>query len=621
MLNELAQYAHRKRLVDEPGYKSKRVPWLIVFEAGEFVTVSGANSRGAGSSTSPNSERVCPHLEQSDLVAGKEMRSHFLVDSAAVVTGYGCDPADAKKRAKHAAFVKLLHAASESCAELTACARALEDPAVVLAINKVLTERKAKSTDNITFQLDSTVATDLPGWRAWWSVERQAARPASSEKRMVCLLSGEVAPPARTHSKVSGLSQVGGQPSGSNLISFDKEAFASFGLGQSDNAACSETSVARYRAALDDLVGRAGRPLGGSLLLHWFDRQIATDDDPLAGLLDLDDSSSAEANATIRAQQLVEAIRSGRRPDLAPCRYFVLVASATGGRVMVRDWYNGPLSELANRISGWYQDLELVTPSGADAQSDPKLMGLLMRLVSYRPKEQATDTFKRINDQLGPLVPRLWRAALQGQPIPDAAAAAALEYAKSRLYREEGEKAGNNLDRTACCILKAWIVRRHLENHIAAEKDGTTGQQTITSQEAKEIARMDKSLNKEHPSVAYQAGRLMAVLAAVQQSALGDVGAGLVQRYYAAASSTPGLVIGRLIRNSQYHLQKLDPRFANWYEKQIAEVMNRLGTDIPANLDLEGQTLFALGYYQQKAALHRKEEATNNQPDSQEGEN
>ncbi len=52
-------------------------------------------------------------------------------------------------------------------------------------------------------------------------------------------------------------------------------------------------------------------------------------------------------------------------------------------------------------------------------------------------------------------------------------------------------------------------------------------------------------LNESHPHPAYQCGRLMAVLAKLQKSALGDVGAGIVQRYYAAASSTPALVLGR----------------------------------------------------------------------------
>jgi CRISPR-associated protein Csd1 len=108
-------------------------------------------------------------------------------------------------------------------------------------------------------------------------------------------------------------------------------------------------------------------------------------------------------------------------------------------------------------------------------------------------------------------------------------------------------------------------------------------------------------LNENHPHPAYQCGRLMAVLAKLQKSALGDVGAGVVQRYYAAASSTPALVLGRLVRTSQAHLNKLQPGLAYWYENILAGIWGKIKDAVPATLTLEEQTLFALGYYQQIA--------------------
>ena len=114
---------------------------------------------------------------------------------------------------------------------------------------------------------------------------------------------------------------------------------------------------------------------------------------------------------------------------------------------------------------------------------------------------------------------------------------------------------------------------------------------------------MKPYLNPEHPKPAYHCGRLLAVLARLQHSALGDVGAGVVQRFYPAASLTPGLTLGRLVANARNHLGKLDGGLAWWYEERIAEIMGRLGDAAPRSLDLEGQGLFALGYYQQLAHL------------------
>lgn len=115
---------------------------------------------------------------------------------------------------------------------------------------------------------------------------------------------------------------------------------------------------------------------------------------------------------------------------------------------------------------------------------------------------------------------------------------------------------------------------------------------------------MQPYLNLEHPHPAYHCGRLLAVFARLQRAALGDVGAGVVQRYYTAASQTPGLILGRLTANAKNHLNKLEGGLAYWYENQIAEVMSRIRDSVPRTLALEEQSLFALGYYQQLAALN-----------------
>lgn len=117
---------------------------------------------------------------------------------------------------------------------------------------------------------------------------------------------------------------------------------------------------------------------------------------------------------------------------------------------------------------------------------------------------------------------------------------------------------------------------------------------------------MTAYLNPEHPHAEYHCGRLIAVLASLQREALDDVGANVVQRFYTGFGQTPGLLLGRLIANSQNHLasvRKKNSGLAWWYEGLIAEVIGHFGDGPPRILDLEGQGLFALGYYQQLAAL------------------
>lgn len=118
---------------------------------------------------------------------------------------------------------------------------------------------------------------------------------------------------------------------------------------------------------------------------------------------------------------------------------------------------------------------------------------------------------------------------------------------------------------------------------------------------------MNDYLNEEHPDPAYHCGRLMAVLADLQYAALGDVGAGVVQRYYAAASTTPDLVFGRLLRLAQFHLNKLGNErkgLSIGMDRQLADITSKIKmpkTQFPKTLTLREQSLFALGFYQQKA--------------------
>ena len=109
---------------------------------------------------------------------------------------------------------------------------------------------------------------------------------------------------------------------------------------------------------------------------------------------------------------------------------------------------------------------------------------------------------------------------------------------------------------------------------------------------------------KSYPP-AFHCGRLMRFFAEIQIEALGDeVNAGVVQRYYGAASSTPELVLGRLARLNQHHLAKIHktkPKLRYWLDSQIADVASKLNGEMPKTLTLTEQSLFALGYYQQLA--------------------
>ncbi len=110
---------------------------------------------------------------------------------------------------------------------------------------------------------------------------------------------------------------------------------------------------------------------------------------------------------------------------------------------------------------------------------------------------------------------------------------------------------------------------------------------------------LDRSRNES----GYVSGRLFALLEKIQaDSAGGELNATIKDRYFSAASATPGLVFPRLIRLSQHHLAKLEKAQKIYHERQLAEVIGKL-QDLPSHLLLEQQGLFAIGYYHQRQDL------------------
>ena len=256
------------------------------------------------------------------------------------------------------------------------------------------------------------------------------------------------------------------------------------------------------------------------------------------------------------------------RPDLADNEYRGLELSSNGGRVVVRGWFEGRFTELLDHVVSWFDDLAIVhQQTGAPAPA-PKFYAVL------------NTAFRDPDDIVPPLETSLFRAALLGSPIPEPF------HTKVLLRIRAQVSSGDSITYVQAGLLKAFHRRRK-----------------------QYMPNPELDLNGPTP---YQCGRLLAILANLQRAALGDVGAGVVERFYPAASSTPALVLGRLILNAQNHLQALrgdKPGLSKWFDQRLADILRRVPVNsLPKILSLEDQSLFALGYYHQKAAPSRESE-------------
>ena len=602
MLHELVGYASAHGIAGEAGFTPKLVRWLITFDSdGRFLGVidlAGGNRESKG-----QEYPRAPHLKFS----GDTPMRQFLVDTAKFVVllgeespSHNASAADRKAweklLTKREYFFRLLRAASAADPFLGVVADRLSEEGFRDRIRAELEAQspKCKPTDNVTFAEvspdgNTRIIVALDHWHDWWrgyfptlfeAKKQNGNKRKANGNLMRCFLSGQLAPPSLTHPKIKGLADVGGNAE-TTLVAFNKDAFCSYGLKKSANSAMSDEMCQQYAAALNGLIARRGHRLAGAKVVYWYTGEVdeSAGEDPLAPVFNPtgltvsaddgeDDDEPDEVNsgadekreydAVKRARELLVAIRSGNRSELRNARYCALTLSGNKARVVVRDWMEGQFEQLVENIVAWFDDLSIVSRDGSRIIEGHKFGAVLAASV------------RELSNIASPLVSTLWHCSVQNQPIPHEIMAQTLARVRIDIINDEPAR------HARVGLLKSYCLRKEIPM--------TTG------------------LNPDHTDPAYLCGRLFAVLAYIQYKALGDVGAGVVQRYYAAASATPALVLGRLIRTAQFHLSKIDDgKVRRGLDKRLGEIWDKFTDRVPTTLTLEQQTLFALGYYHQKA--------------------
>ncbi|TWB45805.1 type I-C CRISPR-associated protein Cas8c/Csd1 [Nitrospirillum pindoramense] len=447
---------------------------------------------------------------------------------------------------------------------------------------------------NIVFALDSDYRDqhrflhDRPAARALWA--RELAVEAGSPQ--MCLVTGEMAAPARLHPAIKGV--WGAQSSGASLVSFNLDAFTSYGKDQGANAPVSEAAAAGYGAALNALLEKGSRnriQVGDTSVAFWADASgVGTDaarraEEAAADLLiprfedeEDDDVGPTDAEEAVEVRDRLEDVSHGRPrarlvADVDPdTRFYLLGLAPNAARLSVRFWHETTFGPFMEALSAHWHDLRIDPPAW---KGPPKLQALLFP-TAVQGKA----------DNIPPLLGgELMRAVLNpNQDYPRTLLSAVLQRIRA------GDQ--NNMPRVfaaRAALCKAWLARhRRLAHPDRRQEDFLV------------------SLDRAEKDPAYRLGRLFAVLEGIQFKALGSINAGIRDRYFGAASATPAAVFPLLLRGSNHHLSVLRKRpatrgLANWFEGQIGEIVNELAPDLPRHLGLESQGRFVVGYYHQRS--------------------
>lgn len=342
ILQALDGYYHRLAARDEApvppyGYSDQPISFaLVLAEDGALLNVlplGTASRRGAEPLRMPVPGPV---------IRTSGIAPNFLWDKTAYVLGIEADKDDKARVVetprKHAAFRSLhedllAEADDEGLRAVLAFLGAwMPDRFEALVGNKEIPDT------NLVFRLDGELryVHQRPAAQEVWAKHLGAKSGANVR----CLVSGTTAPVARLHPSIKGVRDA--QSSGAAIVSFNLDAFESFGKEQGANAPVSEQAAFAYTTALNHLLrsgehNRQRLQIADASTVFWAEARSPEDDaaaeaaENLFGLLAAPPSQeSLDAQEAAKIADLLDKIAAGRPlqqadPRLDPhSRFFVL---------------------------------------------------------------------------------------------------------------------------------------------------------------------------------------------------------------------------------------------------------------------------------------------------------
>jgi CRISPR-associated protein Csd1 len=568
-------------------FEPRPVAWLVrVSDNGDLLGIRGTHhvlpARGKGKAKEVPKRFWIPR--QPTGKSGTKAPASFLVDNAKYVFGLPTKGKSFPKKEgteKSGWFRKLV----ANCANETKDEGAL---AVLRFLEKieegqivVNLPNECHSNDLFAFEFapDSgrLVHERVKVHEYWIRCRESSKRERSAELR--CLVSGTLIGEPGLFPLIEKIP--GANPSRIGLVSFNSNAFESYGWKSNANAPISHDAAEYCATALNRLLDegylnphqpgqtlpqRSLRVSSDTAVCYWSPEKTGGEFcTAFGGLL--------EAKPEV-VNGLYQSIWYGKVPEIDdPSTFYALTLSGTQGRAIVRDWFESTVANVASNLA--------TTPS----------VPISLLLKSLAPQGDS----EKIPP---PLIGQLVEAALHGTTYPFSILQRAVERARAEIGRAtdegvEGYRAKERSDARAAIIKALLNRRRRFFPQTALYKE------------------VQPDMDPNNLSEGYTLGRLMAILERIQQEAIDNVNATVVDRYFSGASASPKTVFVRLLRNARHHVTKAKDNetkagFIFRLDKLIDELANHFdpkNNGFPAFLDLEQQGLFVLGYHQMRKWL------------------
>jgi CRISPR-associated protein Csd1 len=571
LLERLKDYGESRIPPTPVMYKKTAIRWILDLDGtGKYLGMTDTSDQTKRNKR--GKEFLAPHVLKTSGTKAK-----LLAENGEYVLGIPRQKSDFKKVAKvkraHYAFKELISVAFDKIEEPEARKKigAVVQFLSHLNLKDFVLPEGYDSSQVITFRVDGTLLVDLPSVRMFWKEYAKGSRDqgradGKGKDLMQCLVCGEKKPAVRRLPFKIKLRSVGGQSSGNALISANVPAFWSYGLKESLIApTCSECGELFSNAANALIEGDQTHIRTGPLMYVFWTKGEAGFS--IASLLT--DPQPGEVKALISS--VYKGDEASTRIEATP--FYATAFSASGARVAVRDWLDTTVGNVQKNLARYFRLQELVDWNGKDGKPIG-INDLARTVILFSSRFSFQD--------LPPNVPKiLLNVALKGGPLPMGLLYQAVK--RNRLdLRVDMEKR------------RRWRIRPRIAliKMVLLSQPGTTVKEDAMTQ-----------IDTENQNPAYLCGRLFAVLESIQARAIPNAGATIVDRFFGTASSAPASVLGLLLSRAQAHLGKLRRERRGAYvalQQKLEEIQSKLSS-FPKTLSLEGQGLFSLGYYHQRA--------------------
>jgi CRISPR-associated protein Csd1 len=614
ILPQLHQLAIDERLVDELDYTWRTVSWIV--HLNKDGSLDGICDNRVDIEPEPEKRKMVPRLAHCPTQfyrSGTDAQAHFLVDNPWYVFGVN------RSKTKKIKPVRLAALREQFRQLVSECVVDTQDPAAraVLAFmdlhappNTPILPDEMGGEDMVAFMVDESLVQASPTVRTWW--KHRQAKADQGDGDYQCMITGESIRTIGLFPKTSGL-----PGKDVKVVSCREPAYMSHGWHRNENTPFSRAAGIQVGAALNRLlssrpVDGRGLPLprrsikipGDMVLCYWAHAPNRYEEAILDHLWEL----LYGVNTQDSAKPLLQQIWDGEVPATEePAITYLLTLAGGQGRATIRSWDETTMDKLVRNLARHYADMRICRRVQRDSEPAIPYDRVIESLIVCESKKGATKNRKIPVNMENALL----NAIFHGGRYPSSIQTYAVRRMRVDVVKVSKEDT------------VPWDRLARMDARMALLKACMNRRRRFDAHAAKKYPEIGPDMNPTFDNTGYILGAVMALLERIQQAAAGRrINTSVIQRY-GGASTTPRYAFSKMLREKMHHItklqktksneRKLDRIIGHRCDRLLTSLLYRVGVGngggVPTRLDLDGQSLFALGYHQMRYWLYMSRDA------------